>query len=607
MDRRSAKADRRWIRLGVALAIALALSSDVQADHPEDEGGGKHEVEDASPASPDVIADFACTDGLADSFGCSHVELLAWVTRSSLGYGQVNDVWGWTDPATGAEYAILGMRDAVVFIDLRVPNQPVHVATVLTQTFGSIWNDIKVYGDYAFIVSEASNHGMQVFDLTQLEGVTAPPEIFPPTARYAGFSRAHNLAINEETGYAYAVGTNTCAGGLHIVDVADPLHPSFAGCYAADGYTHDVQCVVYRGPDTAHQGREICFAANEDTVTIVDVTNPATPVQLSRTGYLGQRYTHQGWLSEDQVHFFVDDESDERFFGIPTRTYVWNVSDLDAPVVNGIHVHATASIDHNQYVVGDHLFQANYTSGLRILRMGDLSEAELLEVGHFDTYPENDLAAFNGAWSVYPFFASGIVIVSDINRGLFVLRPDLNGVPRCNDGLDNDSDGFVDYPQDPACSGPEDATEGPRNDVRIDIRPWNDANPVHPKSHGLIPVALLGEADFDVADVDLETLRFGPGEARPAPRRRVQFMDVNGDGFADLVALFRTQQAKIGLEDWEACLGFDTLAGVAYQGCDLVNAFPRCGLGAELVLILPPLAWWRRRRMSRSRPGDADR
>ena len=93
---------------------------------------------------------------------------------------------------------------------------------------------------------------------------------------------------------------------------------------------------------------------------------------LSRTNYLGQVYAHQGWLSEDQQHFFLDDEFDERTYGIRSRTYVFDVSDLDAPVLNGAHAGTTGAIDHNQYVAGDHLFQANYTSGLRILRMGDM-------------------------------------------------------------------------------------------------------------------------------------------------------------------------------------------------------------------------------------------
>ena len=453
--------------LAVLSSIGLVPGAGADPLSPE----GKHEVADESPSSPAVISDIECVDDFAGAFACSNVELLAWVTRSSLGQGQGNDIWGWTDPLTGTEYAILGLESGVAFVDLSDPMDPVHLGTLPTQTSPSIWNDMKVYGDFAFIVSEATGHGMQVFDLKVLASVTAPPETFAPVVVYSGFGNAHNIAVNEETGFAFATGTNTCAGGLHIVDIADPLNPTFAGCFAADGYTHDTQCVVYAGPDAEHRGRQICFSANEDTLTIVDVTDPASPAQLSRIGYAGRGYTHQGWLTEDQAYFFVDDELDEFFFGHPSRTYVWDVSDLDAPFVTGAHTGTTPAIDHNQYVVGDHVFQANYRSGLRILRIGDLANAELAEVAFFDTYPQNDQPSFSGAWSVYPVFESGGVVVSDFNRGLFVLRPDLGAVPRCDDGLDNDEDGAADFPVDPGCFSAESTSENPACDDGIN----NDA------------------------------------------------------------------------------------------------------------------------------------
>ena len=98
-----------------------------------------------------------------------------------------------------------------------------------------------------------------------------------------------------------------------------------------DGYTHETQCVT--GPDTFYHGREICFNSNEDTLTIVDVSDKLEQVQLSRTGYDGSAYTHQGWLTEDQRFFLVNDEGDEAAFGHPTRTWIWDVSYIDAPVL----------------------------------------------------------------------------------------------------------------------------------------------------------------------------------------------------------------------------------------------------------------------------------
>ena len=79
-----------------------------------------------------------------------------------------------------------------------------------------------------------AGHGLQVFDLTRLRGVSEP-RMWTEDAHYAVFGRAHNVAINEDTGYADAVGSNTCSGGLHMIDIRDPKVPVFAGCVADDG------------------------------------------------------------------------------------------------------------------------------------------------------------------------------------------------------------------------------------------------------------------------------------------------------------------------------------------------------------------------------------
>ena len=84
--------------------------------------------------------------------------------------------------------------------------------------------------------------------------------LFEETFHHSGFSQAHNIAINEESGYAYIVGSNQCSGGLYMMDLSNPSEPTFAGCFAEDGYVHDVQCVIYQGDDAEFQGREICFA-----------------------------------------------------------------------------------------------------------------------------------------------------------------------------------------------------------------------------------------------------------------------------------------------------------------------------------------------------------
>ncbi|MBE2198240.1 MAG: choice-of-anchor B family protein [Anaerolinea sp.] len=370
-----------------------------------------------------------CVGGFAGSYPCRNVDLLAFMPLANIGGGGGNDIWGWTDPLDGKEYALMGRSSGTSFVDISDPENPVYLGNLPTHTSNSTWRDIKVYANHAFIVSEASGHGMQVFDLTQLRNVVNPPVTFSATAHYNGFGNAHNVVINEDTGYAYGVGTSTCSGGLHMVNIQNPTSPTNAGCFSSDGYTHDAQCVVYTGPDVQHQGKEICFNSNEDTVTIVDVTNKALPVQLSRTGYAGSGYTHQGWVDESQTYYLQDDELDEMNSGHGTRTYVWDISDLDVPVLLGNYTATTPAIDHNLYIKGDLVYQSNYRAGLRILRANSFASVNLEEVGYFDIYPANDNPNFNGSWSNYPYFASGVVIVSGIEQGLFIVRPQLSEEP----------------------------------------------------------------------------------------------------------------------------------------------------------------------------------
>jgi choice-of-anchor B domain-containing protein len=141
-----------------------------------------------------------------------------------------NDIWGWFDAQTGQEYALMGLQNGTAFVDITDPEDPVFLGRLPTQTTSSIWRDIKVHQDHAYIVADAAGaHGMQVFDLTQLRGVSGP-QAWQPDTVYGDFQNAHNLAINEDTGFAYAVGTNTCSGGLHMIDIRDPVNPLFAGC-----------------------------------------------------------------------------------------------------------------------------------------------------------------------------------------------------------------------------------------------------------------------------------------------------------------------------------------------------------------------------------------
>jgi choice-of-anchor B domain-containing protein len=388
----------------------------------------------ASESTPTPNHGFPCVAGMADGYPCSKVDLASRISLQTMGATGGSSLWGWTDPDTQREYGLMGLNNGTAFVDISNASHPVYLGKLPAASTSSIWRELKTYGYYAYIVSEASGHGMQVFDLRRLRNVANAPVTFTADFVYTKFTRAHNIVINQASGFAYATGireaavlADRCGAGLHMMSLANPAQPTFADCFAADGYTHDALCVNYNGPDAQYVGHEICFAANEDTLTIVDVSNKASPVQVARVvdPYPGVSYLHQGWLSEDGRFFAINDELDEQDTGSNTRTFFMDVSDLDAPVLHTTFTGALPNIDHNLFIKGQHVFQANYRAGLRVLDMSRIDEHVVTEAAWFDTFPSSNSASFNGAWNVYPFFASGHVILSDIESGLFVLKPDL--------------------------------------------------------------------------------------------------------------------------------------------------------------------------------------
>lgn len=386
-------------------------------------GGGGGNGADPGPAPPEPglgTGPASCVGGDAGGFACSGVSLRARLPLAAMDGTQGNDIWGWADPVSGDEYALMGLSNGTAFVRVTSPENPVFLGRLPTQTSSSTWRDIKVHADHAFIVADgAGPHGMQVFDLTRLRDVETP-QAFTADVVYGDFANAHNLAINEATGFAYAVGTNTCGQGLHMIDVTTPNNPLFAGCHASAD-THDTQCVLYQGPDGDHVGSEVCASSNENHVELADVSAKAAPQTLSVRDYPQLGFVHQGWLTEDHRYLLVGDELDESRFNLPTRTHVFDVADLDAPQYLYAYEANTASIDHNLYVLGSRVFEANYSAGLRVLEFGDLASREIAEIAYFDTFPQANSRGFDGAWSVYPYLPSGNILVSDVANGLFVL------------------------------------------------------------------------------------------------------------------------------------------------------------------------------------------
>ncbi|NCF13052.1 MAG: choice-of-anchor B family protein, partial [Verrucomicrobiaceae bacterium] len=370
----------------------------------------------------------------------SQVNLAAFNAVAAVSSSKVNDIVAYVSPG-GQEYAIIGLERAVGFVRVTDPDNPVIVAVLAgpdeggtlslvaanssgeehndeehPAKEGSTWRDLAVYDEYAYVVNETSG-GIQVFDLSLIDSGTVS---ILSTPGQHGPAKSHNVTINPDSGYLYLSGSS--ANGLQIYDLnGDPANPSFAGSSPVS-YIHDL--IVHSYTSGPYAGKEIVFAFSEDSgVRIIDVTDKNNMVVLSTTSYPNKTYTHHGALSEDLQYLFVNDELDEMQNAnvSTTTTYVLDVQNLSAPSYVTSFTNGLAAIDHNPMVVGNYIYEANYTSGLRIYDISDINN--VTEVGHYDTYPDTNATTFHGAWGVDASLPSGTVIVSDIQSGLIVLDP----------------------------------------------------------------------------------------------------------------------------------------------------------------------------------------
>ena len=401
-----------------------------------------------------------CIDGIAKiegsdhGYSCSDYNLMGYISLDEMNAEAGNDIWGWTDTEENGgddkEFAIMGLDNGTAFIDISDPLNPIYLGKLPTATINSSWRDMKVYNNHVYIVSEAPDHGLQVFNLLKLRGLTTE-QVFSADFTDNSFGNAHNIAINKDTGYAYIAGAGS--KGLYVFDLANPLLPKIVIEAPNFGYSHDAQIVVYDGPDKEHVGKEIYIGSNEDRVDIVDVTNKSEPTLISTFLY-DHQYTHQSWLTDDHRYALLGDELDELDsdyelkVDAKTRTIIIDFTDLDDPQPHFNYESETKAIDHNGYVKGNEFFLASYTAGLRVLDLLNINQKSITEKGFFNTYIDHEnhdhgshriseirsqdpgghdgkkgnSEAFNGAWSVYPFFKSENIIISDINSGLFVVK-----------------------------------------------------------------------------------------------------------------------------------------------------------------------------------------
>lgn len=388
-----------------------------------------------------------CVGGMAGIYPCENVDLLSFVPLANIGANpntdNTNDIWGWVSPVTNKEYALVGVSNGLAFVDISNPSVPVYLGTLPPHTGNSLWRDVETLDHYCFVGSEASGHGLQVFDLLQLDNVTSPTS-FVETAYYGGFGHSHTIAIDPVSKILMAMGSDTFNGGPHLVDISNPLQPTILGGYQDAGYTHDGTILTYNGPDLNHQGDVIVVACNGNSswgVVTLDVTNPTDILFLDNYNYPQTGYTHQGWFTKDMAHYLVDDELDEQNLGTTTRTHIFDFSDLDNIGYMNYYLSTNTSIDHNLYTKDQFVYESNYRSGVRILDASRVSNSILNEVGYFDLFPANDLPQFSGTWSNYPYLPSGVNLATSMYDGFFILKPTLlylqeNNLSACGQSAD---------------------------------------------------------------------------------------------------------------------------------------------------------------------------
>lgn len=403
--------DRRNQAVSLCATLAIAMSCAVCFAHPDD-----YKLLDRVPRyeGPGYRAALRGTPPI--NFPSNNVTLLSWIPLGEFGseITSANSCWGYVSPS-GREYAIIGLSHGTAFVEVTDPGNAQIVALITGPT--SLWRDMKTYQNYCYAVSEGGS-GIQVMNLANIDnGVVT----LVRTVTTGGATATHTLALNTDSGYLYRAGGS--GNGLRIYNLnADPSNPQHVATWS-DRYVHEAQVVTFTsGPQAGRELALCCSGYNgggtQTALEILDVTNKSNIVSLSRTFWPEAAYSHQVWLSPDRRYAYLNDELDERDFGNPTQTEVFDMLNPAQPVRVGNFTNNNTAVGHNLYTRGNYIFESNYRSGLRVFDATNPTAP--VEVGYFDTWPSDDNASFNGLWNNYPYLPSGIVIGSDIEKGLFV-------------------------------------------------------------------------------------------------------------------------------------------------------------------------------------------
>jgi choice-of-anchor B domain-containing protein len=392
------------------------------------------------PLSALELAASSCSGGFAGEYPCQGIDFMSRVPLSSFTGNPLSasNLWGYVDRDDNREYAIIGLRNGTGVVNVTDPANPIivgHIAGVTSQ-----WREVKVYqfwnatasrwDAYAYVTTEGAGGGIQIIDLTQL------PASVSLAGTWTGVSTSHtdqisNINFTDNVAndqnfppILYISGANT--GGLRFVSLANPTSLTEVGSWNTGTYSHDTYPHVFRDAHAnqcapGHNPCEVVFSFSGTAgLKIIDVTNKSAPVTLSTLTYAQLGYTHSGWISSDGNYIFLHDELDEGNFGLNSTIRTIDITSLTAPTVSNIYTGPTLAIDHNGYTIGNKFYFSNYTRGIGVLDVTNPNAP--VQLSYFDTYPTTNSATFNGAWGVYPFLPSGNILISDIQRGLIVVR-----------------------------------------------------------------------------------------------------------------------------------------------------------------------------------------
>ena len=319
---------------------------------------------------------------------------------SNLPYPQgTNDIWGYADGVN--EYALVGTVTGFSVVDITCPQYPNELFFIPGSN--STWRDVKTWGKYAYVTTEASD-GLLIVDLSDVTGQT-----YVYTDEF--FTTSHNIYI-DENGYAYIFGANTGNGGAVILDLTiDPMNPTLAGLFD-DYYLHDG---MVRG-DTLWGS-----AIYAGVFSIIDVTDKSNPAIMSSYP-TSCNFTHNAWISDNNNYLFTTDEQASCYVGSYDVSDIYDIQEIDLIqewTGDGAMGEQEDVIPHNTHVLGDFLVTSYYTSGVTVIDASD--PFNLSEVGYYDTSPMSG-GNFDGCWGAYPYLPSGLILATDQQEGLFVLH-----------------------------------------------------------------------------------------------------------------------------------------------------------------------------------------